>query len=321
MDLLQLEHFLAVAVEGTFTRAAERVLRTQPALSQSIKKLETDLEATLFVRESNVVYLTEAGRLLEKYAHRMLNLRDEAKRSVAQLQSLKAGTLTVAAHESAELYLLPAAILRFMQILPDIRISIRRARLEEIPGLVLDREVHIGFVKEAPAFQELESVDVHSDRMALIAAPKHPLAARKTVSVKDLDGAPFVVHRSCSSTEQLVLRLFRQNGIQCHVVTELCSFENMKRFVVGNVGLAIVPRITVMEELAAGSLIEIGMPELNFHRGTVMTYRRDYISDPASCLIGIMRSKYVHAQARMSKQTAVPSIARLQPYERVQESA
>ena len=320
MDLLQLEHFVAVAAEGTFTRAAERVSRTQPALSQSIKKLEMDLEATLFVRDSNVISLTEAGRLLEKYAHRMLNLRDEARRSVAQLQSLRAGVLTVAAHESAALYLLPTAILRFIQTLPDIKISIRRARLDEIPGMVLDREVQIGFMKEAPAFQELESVDVHSDRMTLIASPKHPLAAKTSVSVKDLDGAPFVLHRLCSSTEELVLRLFRRNGIRCHVVTELCSFENMKRFVLGNVGLAIVPRITVMEELRAGSLIEIGMPELNFHRGTVMTYRRDYISDPASCLIEIMRSKYAHAQARTRKHP-VASIRGTRDSDRVPESA
>jgi DNA-binding transcriptional LysR family regulator len=316
MDLLQLEHFLAVADERTFTRAAEKVFRTQPALSQSIKKLEMDLDATLFVRHSNVVSLTEAGRLLEQYAHRILKLRDEAMRSVAQLQSLKAGTLTVAAHESAALYLLPTAILRFMQILPDIKICVRRARLDEIPGMVLDREVQIGFLKEVPAFQELESVDVHSDRMTLIASPTNPLAANTSVAVKDLDGVPFVVHHLCSSTEELVLRLFRQNGIRCHVVSELCSFESVKRFVLGNIGLAIVPRITVMEELRTGLLVEIGMPELNFHRGTVMTYRRDYVSDVASCLIEIMRTKYQHARAWNPKQNIAP-ISGTPAYERV----
>ncbi len=320
MDLLQLEHFLAVADERTFTRAAERVSRTQPALSQSIKKLEMDLETTLFVRENNFVSLTEAGRLLEIYAQRMLKLRDEAIRSVAQLQNLKAGTLTVAAHESAALYLLPKAVLRFMQILPDIKISIRRARLDEIPGMVLDREVQIGFLKEAPAFQELESVDVHSDRMTLIASPQHPLAANTSLALKDLDGVPFVVHQLCSSTEEFVLRIFRQNGIRCHVVSELCSFENVKRFVLGNIGLAIVPRITVIEELRSGLLVEIGMPELNFTRETVMTYRRDYISDVASCLIEIMRSKYLHAQTRKSSQTFAP-ISGPPAYQRVPGSA
>jgi DNA-binding transcriptional LysR family regulator len=295
MDLVQLEHFLAVAEERTFTRAAERVFRTQPALSQSIKKLETELGAPLFMRDNGDVSLTEAGKLLEHYAQRMLKLRDEAARSIAQLQNLEIGTLSIAAHESAALYLLPNAILHFLQLFPDVKVSVKRARLDEIPRMVLNREIQLGFLKDAPAFQELESIDVHADRMALIASPKHRLAERTGVTVTDLDGVPFVVHHLCSSTEEFVLRLFRQNGIQCHVVAELWSFENIKSFVLENVGLAIVPRITVMEELRTGSLVEIGLPELNFHRGTVMTFRRDCISEAAGRLIEIMREKYLRS--------------------------
>jgi len=306
MDLGQLEHFLAVADERTFTRAAERVFRTQPALSQSIKKLETELGASLFVRDNGEVSLTEAGRILEDYAHRMLKLRDDATRSITQLQNLETGTLSIAAHESAALYLLPNAILQFFRRFPDVKVSVNRARLGEIPRMVLDREVQIGFLKDAPAFQQLESLDVHADRMALIASPKHPLVGRNTVAVKDLDGVPFVVHHLCSSTEEFVLRLFRQNGIRCHVVAELWSFENIKSFVLENVGLAIVPQITVMEELRAGSLVEIGLPELNFHRGTVMCFRRDCISEAAQRLIEIMRNKYLRSTITSSSQASLP---------------
>jgi DNA-binding transcriptional LysR family regulator len=305
MDLVQLEHFLAVADERTFTRAAERVFRTQPALSQSIKKLETELGTSLFVRDNGDVSLTEAGRILEDYAHRMLKLRDDASRSIIQLQNLEQGTLSIAAHESAALYLLPDAILQFLQLFPDVKVSVNRARLDEIPRKVLDREVQIGFLKDAPAFQELESIDVHADRMALIASPTHPLVGRNSVAVRDLDGVPFVVHHLCSSTEEFVLRLFRQNGIRCRVVAELWSFENIKSFVLGNVGLAIVPRITVMEELRTGSLVEIGLPELNFHRGTVMCFRRDCISEAAGRLIEIMRSKYLRSMINPSNQGAL----------------
>jgi DNA-binding transcriptional LysR family regulator len=96
--------------------------------------------------------------------------------------------------------------------------------------------------------------------------------------------------------------LFRQNGIHCHVVAELWSFENVKSFVLENVGVAIVPRITVMEELRTGSLVEIGLPELSFHRGTVMTFRRDCSSEAAERLVEIMRSKYRRSIATASKQ-------------------
>lgn len=292
MDLVQLEHFLAVADERTFTRAAERVFRTQPALSQSIKKLERELNAVLFSRDNGDVSLTEAGRLLETYAHRMLKLRDEATRSIAQLQNLEIGRLKLAAHESAAVYLLPTPVLHFLKRFPEVKVSIHRASLNEIPRMVLDREVEVGFVKEAPSFQDLESIEVHTDRMALVASPMHDLAKRSIVNLADLHRVPFVVHHLCSSTEEVVLKLFQQNGLHCHIVAELWSFENVKSFVMVGAGIAIVPRITVEEELRSGSLLEIRLPELNLRRATVMTYRKDCLSEAASQLIEIMRERY-----------------------------
>src|SRR5687768_18599564 len=115
MDLLQLEHFLAVVEERTFTRAAERVCRTQPAVSQSIKKLEEEVGAALFARDVHEVSLTEAGRVLADYARQMVGLRNQAMRQVARLQSMKAGSLTIAAYEAAAVYLLPAALRTYVQ--------------------------------------------------------------------------------------------------------------------------------------------------------------------------------------------------------------
>ena len=296
MDLVQLEHFLAVAEQRSFTRAAGRIFRTQPALSQSIKKLEVELGASLLLRDNGDVSLTDAGRLLEGYALRMLKLRDEATHAIVQLQKLESGTLTIAAHESAAMYLLPDAILRFHHLFPNVKVCLKRARLDEIPHMVLDRDVQIGFVKEAPVFQELRSANVHSDRMALIASPRHYLAEHPAVALKDLDGVPFVVHHLCSSTEEVVLRLFRENGMLCNIVASLWSFENVKSFVSENVGMAMVPRITVTEELRKGSLVEIGLPEFSFHRGTVVTARRDCMSEAAGHLVEMMRSSY-RAQA------------------------
>ena len=174
MDLLQLEHFLAVVEERTFTRAAERVCRTQPAVSQSIKKLEEEVGAPLFARDVHEVSLTEAGRVLADYARRMVHLRDEALRQVTELKSLKAGTLAIAAHESAAVYLLPAPLRAYLQKFPDIKVGIYRSRLNEIPRQVMDREVDVGFVKDEPAFHELQWVDVHSDEMMCIASPQAP---------------------------------------------------------------------------------------------------------------------------------------------------
>jgi DNA-binding transcriptional LysR family regulator len=291
MDLLQLEHFLAVVDERTFTRAAERVGRTQPAVSQSVKKLEDEVGAPLFARDVHDVSLTEAGRVLADYARRMVNLRDEAMRQVAGVKSLKSGTVTIAAHESAAVYLLPAALRMYLQKFPDIKVGIYRSRLSEIPRQVMDRQVDVGFVKDEPAFHELQSIAVHTDQMVCIASPLHRLAGKPAVSVKELESERFVVHHLCSTTADTILRLFEQHSMHCRVVAEVWSFENIKNFVQEQVGLAIVPGITVRQELADGSLVRIPVRELAMPRRTLMIYRdQGYVSDSARELIKVVRA-------------------------------
>ena len=291
MDLLQLEHFLAVVEERTFTRAAERVCRTQPAVSQSIKKLEDEVGAPLFARDVHEVSLTEAGRVLADYARRMVGLRDEAMRQVSELKALKAGTLSIAAHETAAVYLLPAPLRTYLQKFPDIRVGIYRSRLNEIPRQVMDRQVDVGFVKDEPAFHELQSIEVHSDEMMCIASPQHPLASQTQVTVRDLGSEQFVLHHLCSATADMILRLFEQHGARCRVVAELWSFENIKNFVQEQVGLAIVPGVTVRQELRDGTLVRIPLRELAIPRRTLMIYREQgYVSDSARELIKIVRA-------------------------------
>ncbi len=291
MDLLQLEHFLAVVEERTFTRAAERVSRTQPAVSQSIKKLEEEVGASLFARDVHDVSLTEAGKLLADYARRMVRARDEAMRQIGALRELKMGTLNIAAHESAAVYLLPAPLHAYLAKFPDIRVGIYRSRLTDIPRQVMDREVHIGFVKDEPAFHELKAIEVHCDEMVLIAAPGHPLASRPQVRVSDLGGEHFVLHHLCSTTEQMIMKLFKAHDTRCRVVAELWSFENIKSFVQAEVGMAIVPRITVAQELRDGALAAIPLRELSAPRRTLMIYRdQGYLSESARALIKIVRT-------------------------------
>jgi DNA-binding transcriptional LysR family regulator len=291
MDLLQLEHFLAVAEERTFTRAAERVCRTQPAVSQSIKKLEEEVGTALFARDVHDVSLTEAGKMLADYARRMVHLRDEALRHVGHIKTLQAGTLGVAAHESAAVYLLPAPLRSYLNRYPDIKVGIYRSRLNEIPRQVMDREVDVGFVKDEPAFHELQWTDVHADQMVVIASPRHPLASRPRVTVEDLGQERFVLHHLCNSTADMINRVFERHRTRLRVAAELWSFENIKSFVREDVGLTIVPGVTVREELRDGQLARLRIPELEIPRRTLMIYREQgYLSEPANELIKLMRS-------------------------------
>jgi DNA-binding transcriptional LysR family regulator len=291
MDLLQLEHFLAVVEERTFTRAAERVSRTQPAVSQSVKKLEEEIGAPLFARDLHDVSLTDAGKVLVEYARRMVRERDAAMRELGALKNLKTGTLTIAAHEAAAAYLLPAPLRSYLNRFPEIKIGIYRSRLTDIPRQVMDREVHVGFVKEEPAFHELKCVEVHADEMVLVASPRHPLASRRDVRISELGEEHFVLHHLCSATELKIQRLFEHHSTRCRIVVELWSFENIKSFVQADVGIAIVPRITVAQELRDGTLSRIPVPDLIMPRRTLMIYREQgYLSESALELIKMVRN-------------------------------
>lgn len=290
MELLQLEHFLAVVEERNFTRAAERVGRTQPAVSQSIRKLEEEVGSQLFARDAPEICLTEAGKVLLEYATRMVRLREEASRHLGHLRTLSAGTLSIAAHESAAAYLLPGPLRAYLQKFPDIRVGIYRSRLAEIPHQVLDRAVDLGFVKEAPLSQELQCVHVHTDEMIMIGSARHPLAGRKSVRVRDLGSERFILHHQCAATEQKILALFQEHSTTCNIVAELWSFENIKDFVQQDVGLAFVPRATVLRDLRERTLVEIPVRELDIPRPSLMIYRDGRsLSDAARELIEHVR--------------------------------
>jgi DNA-binding transcriptional LysR family regulator len=155
---------------------------------------------------------------------------------------------------------------------------------------VMDRQIDVGFVKDEPVFHGLKSVKVYSDEMILIASPRHPLTLRNRVQVKDLGGESFVAHHLCSTTEQKILRVFEAHRTRCNIAAELWSFENVKHFVQQDIGLAIVPRVTVLRELAAGALVEIPLEGLNLSRRTLMIFRdRGYVSDAAQQFIDTVR--------------------------------
>ena len=310
MDLHQLEQFLAVVESGTFTRAAGKLCRTQPAISQSVKKLEQEVGTLLFSRDLHDAMLTEAGHRLAKYARRLLRLRDEAKQSLDELKSLSAGRLLIAAHEIAAVYLLPRLLHAFAGQFPNIRIGVHRSSLDEVPYQVLDRQVDAGFVAHEPKFKELYKIQVCSDEMVLVTSPRHRFAQRKDLCLEDIGDERFVLHHACMSTTAKILRLFEENQAPLTIRAELWSFENIKDFVKQDFGVSIVPRITVRRELANGSLTEIPVAGLHVPRQTYMIFRdpRD-LSDAARGLLNAVEQFDWAASGELLSRVAVVTVA------------
>ena len=187
MELTQLEFFVMVVEQGSFSKAALRVYRTQPAVSIAIRRLEEEIGAPLFDRSQKTPTLTDAGQLFYDYAQRILALRDQAQNVVAELRSLERGRVRIGANESTSLYLLPHLILEFREKHPNVMVEIFRHTSEVLPREVLDRNVDFALLAFKPDDKELDSFPILEDELVLILNPDHSLAKRAQVRIEDLE--------------------------------------------------------------------------------------------------------------------------------------
>lgn len=273
MDLTQMETFLAVAEERSFSRAASRLHRTQPAVSQAVAKLETELGEILFERSSRDATLTAAGEVLREYALKMLNLRAEAAAAIGELRALHTGRLNIAANEYTCLYLLPL-LSDFRKQHGRIKVSVQRSLASRIPDDVLLHTVELGLLSFRPDDPQLSSTVVYRDELAFVVNPNHPFARAGTVSIRDLRTCSFVAHTIASPLRQKVVQAFKQHKTPLNMGVELPSLEAIKRFVEMGGGVALVPGLSVRTELASGSLVRVAVPELTVERRVRVVHRR-----------------------------------------------
>ncbi len=273
MDLAQLEVFLAVAREGRFSRAAEKLFRTQSAVSQTIRKLEEETGEPLFDRSSREGVLTDAGRVLQEYAEKLVNLRANAQEALAELRELQRGKLVIAANELTVLYLLPV-LAEFRRLHPMIKITVSRSLGSQIPDDVLRHNAEFGVLSYDPQEQQLKSIVVYSDELALVVPPDHPLATARQVRIQQLGAESFVAHIVSSPYRDKVIQAFRRHKTPLHMDVELPTLQAIKRFVAMGNGVALVPEIAVEGELERGELVRVHVRELRLHRKLRLVHRK-----------------------------------------------
>jgi len=292
MELSQIEFFVTVVEEGGFSKAAERVFRTQPAVSIAIRRLEEEIGASLFERSQKAPVLTAAGELFYDYARRILALRDQALGVLGELRSLERGRVRIGANESTSLYLLPHLILQYRSQYPNVMVEIFRHVSDRLPREVLDRNVDFALMAYEPVDNELESFPVLRDKLVLIVHPEHPLASRKSVKVEELGQESFLAHNVKTGSRYRVTETFAQHHTPLNITLELATIETIKRFVQLKIGVAFVPRMCVEEELERGTLKSIPVEDLVYERKLFATYRRGIeLSDAAAAFLKILRQQ------------------------------
>ncbi|MET0622768.1 MAG: LysR substrate-binding domain-containing protein [Pyrinomonadaceae bacterium] len=290
MEMTQLEFFLQVIAEGSFSKAADAVGRTQPAVSIAIRRLEEEVGAPLFDRSQKTPTLTEAGTVIQDYARRILTLRDQARGAVSELRALRRGLVRVGANESTSLYLLPQVILAFRERHPEIKVEIYRHVSERLPREVLQGSVDFAVLAFEPEDRDLESFCVLRDDLALILNPAHALASREEVTIEELGGESFLAHNVRTGSRNKVVEAFAEHHTPLNITLELATVETIKRFVQLNVGLAFVPRMCVREELERGTLASVPVRDLSYTRTLWVTHRRNAtFSHAAAAFLSVLR--------------------------------
>jgi DNA-binding transcriptional LysR family regulator len=303
MDLFQLETFLAVVQTGSFSGAAKVVHRTQPAVSQVVRKLEEALGEPLFDRSSRDGRLTDAGKVLQEYALKMLNLRREARASLEELRQLQRGTLVLAANEFTSLYLL-RVLADFRRFSPMIKVEVQRALASGIASQVADHTVELGVLSFRPDNPLLQSIVVYRDELVFVVPPGHPVAGARSVSIRQLGAESFVAHNVVSPYRLKVLEAFKRHKTPLNMDVEMPTLESIKRFVAAGNGVALVPRIAVEPELTRGELISIPVQELRLERKLRIVYRKGgQLSHAGKAFLNVAQALSVSEKERYLFQT------------------
>ncbi len=273
MELSELRVFVTVASERSFSRAATKLHRTQPAISQSVRRLEDSVGERLFDRATKDATLTDAGRLLRDYADRVLRLTAEAELAVKDLRDLRRGRVLIGANEASVHVVLPL-IERFRAQHPFVHIDVRRIPARMIGAEVAHGTLDFGILTFQPAEPQLTSVVLGQDELVMLVHPSHPLADSAEVTLSECARQTVIAHNDPSHVRDQVLRLFEQHHIPANILISLPSLEGIKRAVAMQMGVALLPRRCAQAEIARGDLVALAMPEVRLRRHVRVVFRK-----------------------------------------------
>jgi DNA-binding transcriptional LysR family regulator len=269
MDLHRLEVFCKVYEMKSFSRGGRACLLSQPTVSEHIRYLETFLDVQLFDRLGRQVVPTRAGEILYDYARRMLNLRREATRTLELYRGKMSGELELGGSTIPGQYILPSLIGKFKQSFADIRIKLVIADTMNITNMVLEGSLELGVVGAKIKNSKLEFNRLFDDELVLAISPNYQWAERSSISLDELADAPFIMREQGSGTRMMMLRILEQADFdpqRLNVVAEMGSTDAIRQAIKAEVGVSILSRRAIADELNSQQLFTIPIKDLSFIR-------------------------------------------------------
>jgi DNA-binding transcriptional LysR family regulator len=303
MDYDQLGSFLEVAKLQSFSRAAEKLFRTQPAISAQIRLLEQECGEKLFDRSGKKVSLTPAGEILYSYAEKTMGMHREVLQTIAEMNQTPKGKLFIGCNEATCLYVLPRTFARFKHLYPLVQISIYRNFSHKILQKVQEGAVDLGIVTLPTTANNMEVIPVFRDEVQVVVPKAHPLAKNKSVTVQEMAHHPLILPKT-GHTRVVIDHLLRAHRDHLQISMELASVETIKKFVGAGLGISLISRTYAQPEVAAGLLKLIPLEGQKIYRELGLVYRRDrYLSLPTKVFIEVVRESTKTAIASASSTT------------------
>jgi LysR family transcriptional regulator, low CO2-responsive transcriptional regulator len=298
MDFDQLETFLEVARLSSFSRAAEKRFRTQPAISSQIRALEEEIGAKILDRSGGKVSLTASGKIFQKYAEETLEARKAVLTSIAEAERVPRGEIVVGANEGTCLHILPEVFAEFKKQYPTVAVNIKRADYGRILESVSDNSIDFGVISMPVTDNRMTVVMIHRDELAIIAPPHHPLAKMKAATLGEVAKFPLLMPKA-GHTRDALENLFYERKLKPQYSMELDSSELLKRFVAADVGVGFIAKSHVAEDVKAGVLAAIPISDAQIRRDLALVFRKDKaLSRAALAFIDIaVKHRTAHAAA------------------------
>ncbi len=276
MNTRDLKIFLAVSERLNYTRAGEDVNLSQSGVSVRVRELERELGVKLFEQLGKKIALTEAGRMLEPFARRVVAAVDDARQAIEEFRGLERGRLRIGASTTPGMYIVPRIIAEFKRLYPQIEISLGIKDTRGVEEGILRNEYDFGFVgSHLTGGDDVEAIAWCVDELLLIAAPNHALTHRRTFNLLDIVKEPFIFRERGSATQAVVESSLREAGVQLKPVIELGNPEAIKQAVQSGLGIAFISKFAVETELRAKTLVLLKVKNLNITRGLKIVHRKD----------------------------------------------
>ncbi len=273
ITLRQLKVFAAVARNLSFTRAAEELCLTQPAVSMQVKQLEGQLNVPLFEQLGKKIFLTDAGREVFQYSRAVTQLLDELETVLENLKGVGHGRLRIAVATTAN-YFVPTLLGTFCRRFPDVSVSLDVTNREELLGQLAANEVDLVIMGQPPGEMDLEAAPFMDNPLVIVAPPDHPLAGKSKIPLSRLEQETFLVRESGSGTRNAMERFFREHGMSITTGMEVGSNEAIKQSVQAGLGLGLLSRDTLDMELELGRLKVLDVAEFPILRHWFVVHRR-----------------------------------------------